>query len=369
MNVFKQVTIWSLGVVGIVATGLSAQDSIYGTWKLDFDKLAADMRAAGMDSSQIELRLGRMKQIRYMLSANEITIVQDGYPNTLSWKLVSRGDNEFEFKNLNGSEQIRLKIAGMEQLVMTTITGQHEMEVVLVKESDLDAWQRPADFQIGMAAPPVEIMHWLTKPTKPIQFGDGKVYVIDFWATWCAPCLEQMPKLVELQKNIGVEELSIIAVTRESLDDVSKFVQQLPSPASNNNKGIGERIREMSQTISIGVDQSDQTFRAYMVASGTRAIPTLCIVGKTGRVEWMGSHADFEETLQQVLDGTWNQEEFGERFVGYQRAYNEFPRIQQLAASGQIEAAISLIVELQEIANEPLQLQLEALKARLSQAK
>lgn len=50
----------------------------------------------------------------------------------------------------------------------------------------------------------------------------GKIVVLNFWATWCEPCMEEMPMLVNAQKRYGERGVTVIAV---SLDDASARAQ------------------------------------------------------------------------------------------------------------------------------------------------
>ena len=47
----------------------------------------------------------------------------------------------------------------------------------------------------------------------------GKVLLIDLWATWCTPCLGEIPTLIDLQKRLGERDLVIVAIAFESEDE------------------------------------------------------------------------------------------------------------------------------------------------------
>src|SRR3974390_2633012 len=71
----------------------------------------------------------------------------------------------------------------------------------------------------------------------------GKIVLLDFWATWCDPCRDEIPHFVELQDKYGADGLQIIGV---SMDDgpepVRAFYQQfhLNYPVVMGNAKIGE---------------------------------------------------------------------------------------------------------------------------------
>ena len=54
--------------------------------------------------------------------------------------------------------------------------------------------------QIGDAAPELKVEKWV-KGDPVTTFEKGKVYVVEFWATWCPPCIKSIPHLTELQKQ------------------------------------------------------------------------------------------------------------------------------------------------------------------------
>ena len=57
----------------------------------------------------------------------------------------------------------------------------------------------------------------------------GNLLILNFWATWCEPCKEEMPSLNNLQINSGLDELKIFVINigKENLDKVNKFFADL----------------------------------------------------------------------------------------------------------------------------------------------
>jgi cytochrome c biogenesis protein CcmG/thiol:disulfide interchange protein DsbE len=69
---------------------------------------------------------------------------------------------------------------------------------------------------------------------KPFHFADAKgtVRLVDFWATWCAPCREEIPMFKELQATYGEKGFKLvgIAMDDEGVDKIKPFVDELKIP-------------------------------------------------------------------------------------------------------------------------------------------
>jgi thiol-disulfide isomerase/thioredoxin len=56
----------------------------------------------------------------------------------------------------------------------------------------------------------------------------GKVVVLNFWATWCPPCVEEMPELDELYPQLKAQNVELIGIAIDSADNVQQFLEKTP---------------------------------------------------------------------------------------------------------------------------------------------
>jgi cytochrome c biogenesis protein CcmG, thiol:disulfide interchange protein DsbE len=74
--------------------------------------------------------------------------------------------------------------------------------------------------RIGSQAPDFTVQDSQTKITLS-QFR-GQIVVLNFWATWCAPCVEEVPSLVEMQRHMKSKGVTVIAVSVDVDEDAYK---------------------------------------------------------------------------------------------------------------------------------------------------
>jgi thiol-disulfide isomerase/thioredoxin len=156
---------------------------------------------------------------------------------------------------------------------------------------------------LGNNAPPLAIGEWL-RGDEVTKFEPGQVYVVEFWATWCPPCRASMPHLSELQAEYG-KKVIFIGVSDEDKETVTGFFGQ-ESPVAGEDEAAKTWDEVINYTIAL--DAADGTGKAYMQASGQSGIPTAFIVGKDGKIEWIGHPMQIDEPIAAVVAGTWDRE-------------------------------------------------------------
>ncbi len=77
-------------------------------------------------------------------------------------------------------------------------------------------------------APPFNFYLLADDSEKNISDYKGKIVVLNFWATWCAPCIKEMPELNKLQSKYQDQGLTVIALSDEDKERLIKFAKKIP---------------------------------------------------------------------------------------------------------------------------------------------
>ncbi len=92
----------------------------------------------------------------------------------------------------------------------------------------------------------------------------GKVIVVSFWATWCPPCLRELPVLQSIREQVGEDRLAIVAI---NLGQGRKVYRKILEKTPNF-------------TLTFAYDNRNKAARAF----GVKALPHMFIIDKQGKV-------------------------------------------------------------------------------------
>jgi thiol-disulfide isomerase/thioredoxin len=227
--------------------------------------------------------------------------------------------------------------------------------------------EKPAKtLTIGSTAPALDVEYWVQDGNgffKPVtEFKAGNVYVVEFWATWCGPCISSMPHLAELQDKLRGQNVQIVSISDEPLETVETFLKR----ETQNKAGEDTTFASITSAYSLTTDPDRSAHEDYMEAAKQPGIPTAFIVGKDGKVEWIGHPMEMDEPLDQVVAGTWDRAEFGEVFIAEQKLAETMQSLSRLANQGKFADAIAIVdTELAKKLPPKIQNQLVGVKHQL----
>lgn len=144
--------------------------------------------------------------------------------------------------------------------------------------------------EVGSTAPGLDIKKWYNGQGTTIQ--SGKVYLVEFWATWCGPCKKAIPHINELHNKYAEKGLVVIGISDEDAGVVEPFLQ-----------AQGSRMSYL-----VALDRDKATGRAWMQAAGVKGIPAAFIVDRSGKVVYIGNPHDpeFDRVIKLTLAGRYD---------------------------------------------------------------
>jgi thiol-disulfide isomerase/thioredoxin len=125
----------------------------------------------------------------------------------------------------------------------------------------------------GAAAPPFKVARYSGGKVS-LEELRGKVVMLDFWATWCAPCAAEMPTLTKLAGEYESAGLVFLAANRDDAGAASALVKGF----------VAQRAPNLGKSVVFADDQMAASY-------GLQALPTLYFIGRDGRV--LESHSGY----------------------------------------------------------------------------
>jgi thiol-disulfide isomerase/thioredoxin len=129
--------------------------------------------------------------------------------------------------------------------------------------------------KVGDPVPPLVASAWL-QGNAVDKFERGKVYVVEFWATWCGICIAFMPETSELQVQYRDKGVTMIAYTAADPDNSKEKVIEF----------VKRRGPRFHYAFAYAADRA--TYDAWMTASGRAGLPEVFVVDRAGRLAYIG---------------------------------------------------------------------------------
>lgn len=143
---------------------------------------------------------------------------------------------------------------------------------------------------IGNEAPIIAVSSWL-RGEPVVEFEQGHIYVMEFWASWCVPCVAGMPHLSELQRMYS-DDVTIIGIN----------IWEKPAAASEWMTNTGMDLMEYTVALQQGTEMESR----WMEPAGQKGIPAAFIIDRSGMVAWIGHPADLDEPLSKIIENDWD---------------------------------------------------------------
>jgi len=99
-----------------------------------------------------------------------------------------------------------------------------------------------------------------------IKEWDGKIVFLNFWATWCPPCLKEIPEFIELQNTYGEQGFQIVGI---AIDD---------------EEAVRDYVEEVGMNYPSLVAEADGVLLAKRYGNGIGALPYTVIINRDGEI-------------------------------------------------------------------------------------
>jgi len=127
-----------------------------------------------------------------------------------------------------------------------------------------------SNIKVNEKAPKINITHWIENvPTNKNL--NNKFIVLEFWATWCGPCIAAVPHMNKLQNEFNNKDLLYISITDESVEKVKRSLKRI----NFNSIVVTDLTKETQINFGDGMN-------------GLDAYPLTVLIDKTGIIKWIG---------------------------------------------------------------------------------
>jgi len=144
-----------------------------------------------------------------------------------------------------------------------------------------------AELTVGDPAPKLQVGKWIQG--RPVEeFDTNHVYIVEFWATWCGPCIASIPHLNDLWQKF--ENKGVVVIGQDVWDDDSSVPGFV--------KKMGDKMM-----YRVALDNKSHETDGFMAEHwwkrkvNSHSIPNTFVINKEGRIAWIGHPAGLNEAL------------------------------------------------------------------------
>lgn len=154
-----------------------------------------------------------------------------------------------------------------------------------------------AELMVGDKAPRLQTGKWVQGEPVP-AFDSNHVYVVEFWATWCGPCVGSIPHLNQLWQKFKAKGVIVIGQDVWDEDDrVAPFMRKMGT----------------NMTYRVALDDKSQDADGFMSSTWWKrkvnhhGIPTAFVINREGAIAWIGHPMSLkDEVLDEITSGKYD---------------------------------------------------------------
>ncbi|MBS1562857.1 MAG: TlpA family protein disulfide reductase [Bacteroidetes bacterium] len=163
--------------------------------------------------------------------------------------------------------------------------------------------QEKQTLQVGDPAPELSYAKWVQGPEPIKQLDKNNRYVLEFWATWCGPCIQAMPHLSELSKKYDGR---IAFIGCDVWENTHGGPKEQESYAGKVASFVQDQYKMGRLTYNVIMDNNAEHMgNQWLKAAGIGGIPTTFLIDK-GRIAWIGHPLYVDSIITLLLAGKYD---------------------------------------------------------------